>query len=372
MTNLIEAIVVANSMLIVGWAIMWAFEFAGKHTRFRHAYKLRLNLAVAALCATTLPIILAPISGVLSTLIPTNVDDFVVQQYLSGNIGLSATQVADVLSVKENSIEYVANSYFLVAGFIVAALCRLAYLSVNIVRAFKLISSADQVKSTKRVSVRVSSDTVTPFSSRGLFKYYIVLPSSITDDKKATNIALGHEAQHIRQHDVTLEILITLLSPVFVLNPAFWLISDRIRRFREYSCDAAFLEKARCKKKDYCLLLLDIASRASKQKQTAMAGSVPFWGREGTLMHSNKSALHQRIIALATEIDLNTKFLRKVNLIPAILLIIASAATVAFVSKPVDWSHERIMLSTVINLESLNRINNGFGLAITPSVAAVK
>ena len=287
MFNFIEAIVVANLMLVVGCLIMWMFELAGRYTPFRHAYRLRLNLAIAAVCATTLPIVLAPLSGALSTLLSVNVDDIFIAQYLKGNVSLSATQVSDVLSVKDNFIDYIVNpgsivSYCLIGAFVIAAFSRAIYIIINIIRAAKLIESADQMKNTKRISVRISEDTETPFSTRCLFKYYVVLPAAIKSDKKTMNIAMGHEAQHIRQQDVTWEIFVTLLSPLFVLNPAFWVISDRVRRFREYSCDTAYLDKARCKKRDYCMLLLDTAERAARQKEVAMAGSVPFWGREGT------------------------------------------------------------------------------------------
>ena len=58
----------------------------------------------------------------------------------------------------------------------------------------------------------------------------------------------------------------------------------------------------------------------------------------------------------------DTGFARYVNFAPAALLILVVATGVLVSAKPADWSHDRLMLSTVVNLERLDRIN-GFGVA---------
>jgi len=364
MNGVLEYIALGNVVLFASFVMVWLFELALKQTRFRHAYKLRLNLAAAALCTAALPLLLTPITDIVSAALSTNANDFIVSQYLKGNISLSATQVAEALSVKNSFIQNLVSatsllSILAIIAFVFASLLRAAYIAVNIVRVFLLVQRAEQLSKTGRISVWASRDIQTPFSTRGLFNYHIVFPTSMTADKQAIRIALGHEAQHIRQRDVDWEILLSLVSPLFVLNPAFWLLSDRIQRFREYSCDIAFLNKGQCEPKDYCNLLLDIALNATRNKTTALAGSVPFWGREGFFKRSSKSALRQRVLALTSNTDvLQTGAARHLNLLPASLLIALMVVMVGFVAKPDDWSHDRLMLSTVVNLERLDRINS--------------
>lgn len=371
MADILEYIALGNGVLLASCLIVWLFEITLRKTRFRHAYRLRLNLVITALCTVALPFILAPITGAISSTLATNANDFVASQYLKGNISLSATQVADVLSAKNGLIDNLISatsvfSILVIAIFAFAACMRTAYIGMNIIRVFSLVKNAKQMIKVGRIFVWSSSDTDTPFSTRGFFRYHIVFPASMVNDRRAISIALGHEAQHIRQHDVDLEILLSLISPLFVLNPAFWYISDRIRRFREYSCDAAFLSKARCETKEYCFLLLDIASKAARNKTTALAGSVPFWGSEGFFKRSTKSALRQRVIALTSDNDiLQTGAARYLNVIPASLLLASIVTMIAFVAKPTDWSHDRLMLSTVVNLERLERINGG-GFGVRP------
>ena len=363
MDGVLEYIALGNVVLLASFVIMWLFELVLKQTRFRYAYKLRLNLAVAALCTAAFPPLLTPIIDIISSGLSTNANDLIVAQYLKGNIGLSATQVAEALSVKNSLIENFVSatsllSLLAIAIFLVASCFRAVYIGLNIVRVFVLVNNAECVIKSGRVSVWASHATQTPFSTRGLLNYHVVFPTSMMNDKKAIRIAMGHEAQHIRQRDVDWEILLSLMSPLFVLNPAFWFISDRIRRFREYSCDIAFLNKTRCNTQEYCHLLLDIAMRAAKNRTPALAGSVPFWGREGFFKRSSKSALRQRVLALTNNTDVLQKgAARHMNLLPASLLLALMVVVIAFVSKPADWSHDRLMLSSVVNLERLNRIN---------------
>jgi beta-lactamase regulating signal transducer with metallopeptidase domain len=221
---------------------------------------------------------------------------------------------------------------------------------------------------TRRVVVSISRNTIVPFSTRGLFKHHIVIPEDLVTNPRAFRIALGHEAQHIRQGDVNWEILLTLASPLFALNPAFWLLSDRIRRLREYTCDAAFLKKPGIDARDYCLLLVDFASKLSSdrlmRRNSANLVNVQLCGQEGLFSRGKKCVLEKRIIALSQgSVFVDKGFAKYVNLAPALLLVAIIGTGVLMAAKPADWSHDRLMLSTVANLERLNTIN---GFAVAP------
>ena len=372
MDEVLQYVLLGNAALLGAFLCAWLIEKMAILFNLRTAYRLRLHLAVAALCAAALPLILAPFVPFFASLLSINGTDLLVSQYLKGNINLSATQISDVLSAKNHAMELALDSSSLLsksllALFIVAAFWRAAYIAINVFKVRRHIVSSRLFYKSKRVEVRFSDRLTVPFSTRGLFNYYIIIPSKLAEDHRSLRIALGHEAQHIRQGDVDWEILLSLVSPLFTLNPAFWLLTDRIRQFREYTCDAAFLKKGTIAAREYCLLLLSIASEAARQKankgQVAHAASVPFFGRDGMFNRTAKSSLHKRIIALTQ----GSSFLddgpsRYVNLAPAALLFIVVGTGVVMSAKPTDWSHDRLMLSTVVNLERLDRIN-GFGAA---------
>ena len=372
MDGALEYIALGNAILLAAFLAVWLFEIGLRLAGYRHAYKLRLNLAIAGLCAAALPLVLAPLGGLLSSITSINATDLIVSQYLKGNIGLSATQLSDVLLAKNVLISDLVSaasitSMAFIAAFLTAALLRAAYIGLSIWRVYRLVTRSAHYRDSRRVSVRISDDIEVPFSTRGLFRYFIVIPRSMMANTRATRMAVGHEAQHIRQRDVDWEILLSLVSPLFAINPAFWFISDRIRRFREYSCDSAFLHFRNFDAKEYCLLLLDIASKARRGRgpkgSTALAASVPFFGREGLFARSSHSALRQRVVALASDAGrFQSGMFRVVNVVPAFLLLGLMALTVEFSAKPADWSQDRLTLSTVVNLERLDRINT-FGVA---------
>lgn len=372
MGEVLQFVLLGNATLIVAFLCAWFLERTAILFRLRTAYRLRLHLAVAALCAASLPFLLSPFLPLLANLFSINGTDLLVSQYLKGNINVSATQFTEFLNAKNSVVETMldgstAISKIALLAIGVAALLRAAYIALNIVRIRRHLRTSTTCFSTRRVDVKISPYATVPFSTRGLFRYYILIPESLVHDGRAYRIALGHEAQHIRQGDVDWEVLLSFVSPIFALNPAFWFLSDRIRRFREYTCDAAFLGKGGIAAREYCHLLLDIAARNgqnnSQKPDTAYAVSVPFFGRDGIFNRSGKSALRKRILALshgATFVDDGVG--RFVNLVPAALLFIAVSAGVLLSAKPADWSHDRLMLSTVVNLERLDRIN-GFGVA---------
>lgn len=370
MDGIMQYILLANATLLAAFLCAWVIEKTAILVNLSTAYRLRLHLAVAALCAAALPILLSPFAPFFATLVPMNGTDILVSQYLKGNISLSATQISDVLTAKNTALEVVfysssSLSVMLFVVFGIAAIWRLAYIFVNILRIKSHIHSSHLMMKTKRTEIRYSDQLTVPFSTRGFFKYFIIIPTNIVVDQRALRIAVGHEAQHIRQGDVNWEILLSFISPLFTLNPAFWLLTDRIRQFREYTCDAAFLKKGTIAAREYCLLLLSVASEAAKQNanknQTTHPATVPFFGRDSMFQRSAKNSLRKRILALTNgSTFLDEGIGRVVNFAPAFMLFVVVSAGVMMSSKPTDWSQDRLMLSTVVNLERLDRIN-GFG-----------
>ncbi len=377
MGRVLELLLVLNFIMIASFLAVWTAEYALKHTRLRYAYKLRLNLSIAALCAAFVSLVVLPIIAPAKLSFGVNVTDVVVAQYLKGNIAISATQLAELLTAKNSLMDNLTglsspSSLVLAAALALAGLLRAGYVAISAARLIKIVSNARPLRSCGRLNILVSNRITIAFSSRGLTRYHIVLPDTFLSDREAMRMALGHEIQHIRQRDVDWEILLSLLSPLLVLNPAFWFISDRIRRYREYSCDAAFLARKNFHPRRYALLLLELATRAAASPRNTRLGamSVPLFGldpgRSGRSPRGfKKSALGRRVLALsnrsANDGRLGNSGNRYLDTLLAVSLISLIVVVVTAFSRPSEWSHDRLMLSSVVNLERLDRIN-GFGV----------
>jgi beta-lactamase regulating signal transducer with metallopeptidase domain len=170
-------------------------------------------------------------------------------------------------------------------------------------------------------------------------------------------MCLGHEFQHIRQGDVDAEIMLSLVSPLLILNPGFWFIAGRVRGLAELACDRAFLARQRMGARDYSLRLLNIArAHLATRASEPNAFGVPLIGRTLPWM-PRKSMLKARIEEIAADANRPTRETRVLaagaSLVLAGLILVVA---VAFGASG-DWSHERIMLSTVVNLERINELN---------------
>jgi len=372
MGQIMHYVILGNAALIAAFICAFLLERVAIVFNLRTAYRLRLHLAVAALCTAALPLVLTPIMPMFASSFGTTGTDLIVAQYLKGNINLSAVQISEVLTVKNTFFEGLFGgksilSKTLLISFVLVGLLRVIYIGINVAKIRKHLADSVVYFRTRRVVVSISSKTIVPYSTRGILKYHIVIPENLISNPRAFRIALGHEAQHIRQGDVDWEILLTLASPLFALNPAFWLVSDRIRRFREYTCDAAYLKKPGIHPRDYCLLLVDFAMRLRQDKlmrcNSTHVISVQLCGQDGLFSRGKKSALRKRIIALSQGSSLIDRgYAKYIDLAPAFLLLFLVGSGVLMAAKPADWSHDRLMLSTVANLERLDKIN-GFEVA---------
>ena len=369
MQSTLHYILLGNAALVVAFCCACLIEKLAIALNLRRAYKLRLHLALAAVSTSMLPVLLSPFTPLFSSLFSINGTDLVVAQYLKGNINLSAVQMSEALVTKNYILDTLFGGHsgiskLLLLIFCIAILLRTKYILKNVFRIRRHIKESAIRCRTRKVDIRISQTAIVPYSTKGLWRYHILIPESLITDPKAFRMALGHEAQHIRQGDVDWEILLTLISPLFVLNPIYWLLTSRIRRLREYTCDAIFLKKKNVDIRQYCLLLLEFASREAHLKSTSKTAShtavVSLNGYDEK--RGKKSTLRRRILALSQGADyLDRKSNNFINLIPATVLVLTVALIVLSAFKPSDWSHDRLMLSTVANLERLNTIN-GFGV----------
>lgn len=349
-------------VILLAAGVFGAFESLLVLSGRRRSFHTRRAMGMAVIvCLAALPLIVPHLvrSPYAATV---NATDALVAQVLNGNLGISAGRMMDLLSWKANWMSQVATASSsaakgVIAVFLIAFVARAIYLLLNVVKIGNALRAGRVLHENRRVRVVASRAVAVPFSTRGIWRYYVVLPQSLMSDRSAIQMALGHEMQHIRQGDVDAEVLLSLISPIAVLNPGFWFLSCRLRKLGELACDRACLTRKGFDAHGYALRLLEIArSNAAPTSRQPSAFGVPLVGRQVPFV-SRRSMLKDRIVAIA---DHQAQPVKEAVVFGAVLsflmtgLVLLGAVSLA---EPEDWSHERIMLSTVANLERLSHLN---------------
>ena len=172
-------------------------------------------------------------------------------------------------------------------------------------------------------------------------------------------IALQHELQHLRQRDAEWEILLEFLRPLFFWNPAFHGLKRHIEHLRELSCDQQVLAREQIDVRAYCECLLRTCENGLR-KDSFFAAAMPrvaFVQLDRSPIGSNSASfLRHRLISMIE--GGNRRYPSRLLLAFIVPLLGLVGIVSVMLQKPNDWSHERIMFSTVLNLERLAERNN--------------
>ncbi|MEL6570097.1 MAG: M56 family metallopeptidase [Pseudomonadota bacterium] len=359
--DIVGGVVWGQMMVLLAALIFAVFELCYALTGARRHFQTRRRVGYAVCASVLILPLLMPLIMATPYAVSVNATDAVVAQYLKGNISISAMEMSRIVDFRSNWVMDIASGasvvgQTVVAAFLSAAVLRVGYLCLNFYRIRRAVLGGVTLRQSRQLRVVASPDISVPFSTRGLWRHYVVLPSTMAHDYAATRMALGHEFQHIRQGDVTAEVLIAMASPLYVLNPGYWYLSGRVRKLGELACDRAYLARHLQDAHSYSLRLLSIARSAAKARQQPAAFGVALTGR-ALPWFGRKSMLKSRILEIARDLDRPAKETRWVGLALSAVLSIAIVGTATSLSKPADWSHERIMLSTVVNLERIDQLN---------------
>ena len=365
---LLDAFINANILLFIGFGLWHLVRLVMRAVGLSRAFNTQLRL----LNAVFLAIACAPIIAMLFQMMQSsgvargvniNLSDAVVAYYLNGGFQMESSRFEALVLLRDNFVLNVVGAKGWVAqgaivlfvfGFALGVF-RLA-LSVACLRRIVLQSYA--WRKIGRVRLRLSDQTLVPFSTRGLRNYYVVLPSHLLEQKDDLQVAIAHELQHIRQGDLEWEIALEALKPLFILNPAYTAWKRQVEHLRELNCDSEVLSNGRIKARTYCETLLSVCQKTLRRDR-AFVIAVPkvtlvTADRSSLFMHKS-SFLERRILtALEGQRPRAQKLLFGCIAIP--LLVAVSFATIA-IQSPGDWSHDRFMLSTVVNLDRLDEIN---------------
>ncbi len=364
----LDAFINANILFVVAFTLWRGTRFVLGKAGLKHAYDTQLRL----LNTVFLLIVFSPFLILGLTILQTsigqglnvNLSDMVVSYYLGGGFEMKASEFERLIHFRDTfnsnllgAVGWVA--WGLIAAFLVGLAVGLVRLAVSVWCLWRIVGQSYGWRRFGRISIRLSERTMVPFSTRGLRSYYVVIPSHMLGQEEELKVSLAHEFQHLRQGDIEWEILLEALKPLFFLNPAYHAWKRQVEDLRELSCDSAVLTRGRIELRAYCDTLLSVCQQTLRRDRMFVV-AVP----KVTLVTADRSALRdgklsfleQRILTL-----FDARKLRRPQLVYAALalpLMAAILVTGLALQRPADWSHDRLMLSTVVNLERLDEINH--------------
>lgn len=364
----LDAFLNANILFLVAFALWRMARLILDQTGLKHAYTTQLKLLNTVFLAIVFsPFLILGLTSlqtyVLGQGVNVTLSDMVVAYYLNGGFEMKASEFERLLSMRDTFTTDVMQAGSWVAMAAIGAF--LIGLAIGVVRLVfsmfclhKIVFASYAWRNFGRVRLRLSDRTLVPFSTRGLRNYYIVIPSHMLANGEEMKVSLAHEFQHLRQGDIEWEILLEALKPFFFLNPAYHAWKRQVEDLRELSCDQQVLSSGKIDIRAYCDTLLNVCQQTLRRDRTFVV-AVP----KVTLVTADRSALRdgkmsfleQRITTL-----FDARMLRYPKLVYAAMVLPLMAAvmlTAMAIQSPGDWSHDRLMLSTVVNLERLEEIN---------------
>lgn len=366
--RILNAFIDANILFVVAFALWSLARFVLHRLGLKHAYSTELKLLNGVFLAIVFsPFLILTVNALqsagLGNGVNVNLSDMVVSHYLNGGFQMKASEFEQLLMLRDTftlSIVQAAGwmSWIVIAAFLIGLVVGLVRLAFSVCCLRGIVSQSYAWRGFGRVRIRLSDRTLVPFSTRGLRNYYVVIPSGMLAQKSELAVSLAHEFQHLRQGDIEWELLLEALKPLFFLNPAFHAWKRKVEDLRELACDSQVLTRGRIGVRDYCETLLSVCQKTLRRDR-AFVIAVP----KVTLVTADRSALgdgkmsflERRITSLLSATRLTHP--RLVYCAIAMPLIAAIMFTALAIQRPGDWSQDRLMLSTVVNLERLDKIN---------------
>ncbi|MEJ6405002.1 M56 family metallopeptidase [Yoonia sp. 2307UL14-13] len=356
--TILHAYIDANIILALGALIWFAAQTILIRTRLRSAHNVQLQLIYGLLVAIAIAPFLAMFWA--PNAVGLNLSDLVVAGYLDGHFAMAPTAFEALLATRDTIVLEVA-TMSTTAGQIVAAM-GLAGICFATLRMIRNLTQVRQVvqhsylwRSAGRVQVRLTQSASVPFSTRGLRNHYIILPAEMLENPVDLHIALAHEFQHVRQGDLTWECLLEILRPLFVFNPAMRYWKGQVERQRELACDQQVMQRKGLCVQDYANCLLQVCAKAVQRRDGMKMPVVALLQARG---RGHARFLRHRIVQMIEVGGVpGQRWCVPVLLVP---LVVAVGLGALSIQRSGDWSQDRLMLSTIVNLERLNQRNGTY------------
>ncbi len=365
---LLDAFINANILFFIGFVLWRLVRAAMCRVGMEHAYGTQLKLLnavfVAILCA---PLLVLAVNALQNTGVAkgvhVNLSDMVVSYYLNGGLEMKASDFEGLIMLRDTFTRNVLNgdgfiAQAVIAIFVFGAALGLSRLFYSMFCLWRIVANGYDWRSFGRMRIRLSDRTLVPFSTRGLRNYYVVIPSHMLGQDDELKVSLAHEFQHIRQGDLEWEIVLEALKPLFFLNPAYHAWKRQVEHLRELNCDSQVLSHGRIDVRAYCDTLLSVCQKTLRRDRAFVIAvpkvtlvtadrTSPGNGRHSFLEHRIMSVLNAKRLA----------YQRLTFFATVVPLVAVLALTTVAIQRPGDWSQDRLMLSTVVNLDRLDEIN---------------
>lgn len=368
--TIFNAYINANIMLLFAFSL-WGFtRFIITKFKIPLAYSLQLRLLNGVFLAIILsPLVVILITqlthvGLLSQSFAMNISDFSIAQFLNGSIEMKASEFEKVLGLRsaftENVLGMNSNIATISVAIVSIGFALLVARSLkNIFKLRSILRSCYEWRQFGNIKLLLSDTTFVPFSTRSFKTRYVVIPSGMLANNKDLKIVLAHEFQHMRQGDIEWEFIHEVLSPLFFWNPAFILWKRQVQKLRELACDQELVITKKLDIRTYCDCLLNVCrdSLRKNDRYTIALPTVPLVQVDRRIFGLNSEKfLKERIVAIVepTTLPFSRKAFRFL-LLPCMALVILAGLSL---QKSGDWSQDRIMLSTIVNLERLDARNS--------------
>jgi len=370
-SSIFNAYININILLVISFSLWLIVRFILNRSGMKYAYSTQLRLLNCVFLAIlfsplfVLGFNLAGQYGAIPAGFSLNLSDFVLAQYLNGSFEMQAVEFEQALRLRDtlrlNLLQPTGWLGFMVAALMIAG-C-LGFFLRCVVAGFQLRNIIGRSYPWCRfgtLHLRLSDTTSVPFSARSLRKRYIVIPSAMLSRSEDLKIALAHEFQHFRQRDVEWEIALELLKSVFFWNPVIYFWKRQIEQLRELACDQQVLQRNHINVRAYCDCLLRVCrdSLANPPRDRIALPSVALVQCELKIIGvDGVRLLRQRIESLCRsqgEMQSN----RPKRWLMALLIGLIAVSTIAIQDQS-DWSQDRLMLSSIANLERLEVLNSG-------------
>ena len=370
---LINSYLDLNLLLLVGTLLWLGARKLLSYTRLAHAFGAQLRL----MNALTLLLALSPLLMFAFTRLvmahPPNISDLLVSQFLQGNVNMSATRFESLLGLREDTVRILSTQQLLwprllTLALVIGGLICAAQLASSVLRLRRALKGSFLWKRIGGTHILVSDGTPVAFSTRGLMRRYVVLPSALLTQPQDLRLTLAHELQHFRQRDIECEFLLEMLRPLLFWNPAFYLWQREVRRLREFACDQALTARPGLDIRAYGECLIRACAHAAQERVffTRRSPAVALVDQRET---RRESTLQQRIIALTAPPPQGQSGFGWAMI--SVLMIASVLTTALLMQRPGDWSHDRLMLSTIVNLERMaNRTAGNTSAGDTGPVAS--
>ncbi len=368
-STVFDAYLDVNALLILACAACFATGYALRFLGLGHAVRAQLQLMRATFVAVVIsPVIVMCVMAVVQSgyILPDfvpNLSDFIVAQYLRGSFQMNPTALENLLSVRSQTVTAFFETHSALGMPIITVLLVgigvfTVRLALSIGRLRQMISNSYAWRRFGSLHLRLSDEISVPFSTRSWHRRFVVLPSAMITRPADMRIALAHEIQHLRQNDVTWEIILESLRPLFFWNPAFYLWKRRVEQLRELSCDRQVMMRRGYKVAEYCDCLITVCQNSLKPRRIfAVDAPVVALVRTENHLFAQRSAklLKSRLLSLIDgKAERNPKAMALLLALPMLALTVAASLSI---QRPSDWSQDRIMLATIINLERIHLTN---------------